>query len=46
MGRVASLMRNGLVNTAESVRVIFLGHSRYGAEPKIEGWAQIDSVVA
>ena len=39
-------MRNGLMKTADLVRAIFCGHSRDGTEPGMEGWAEIDHVVA
>ena len=31
---------------ADLVRSIFYGHSRVGTEPRIEGWAEIDLLVA
>ena len=39
-------MRNRLVKTVDSVRAIFCGYSRDGTVSKMEGWAQIDYVVA
>ena len=46
MGRVASQTRNGLVKIADLVRAIFCSHSRDGPEPRMEGWAEIDVLVA
>ena len=39
-------MRNGLEKTVDSVRAIFYSHSRGNMDPGMEGWAEIDHVVA
>ena len=39
-------MRNRLMKIADPVRAIFYVHSRDGMEPRMEGWAEIDYIVA
>ena len=39
-------MLSGLVKMVDPVGAIFYGRSRDGKEPGMEGWAEIDLVVA
>ena len=39
-------MRNGLEKMVDLVRAIFYGHSRGNMDLGMEGWAEIDRVVA
>ena len=39
-------MRNRMVKTTDMVRAIFYGYSRDGTKPRMEGWTEIDRVVA
>ena len=46
VGQTALKMRNGLVKMTNLVRAISSGHRRDGTELGMEGWAEIDRVVA
>ena len=46
MGRSASWSGSGLVKMADLVGAIFCSHSRDGTEPRMDGWAKIDSIVS
>ena len=39
-------MVSGLVKTVDLFGAIFYRHSRDGTEPRMEGWIEIDHVVA